>query len=429
MLFYPLDLFHILILVIPLNSITIKRVNELKGSVRVSGSKNAAIPILCTSLLAKSTVKLKNVPRISDIFKLIKILKYLKCKVKWSSSILTINSRNIQYKPLVIEECSEIRGSYYLIPVFLNLFGKCEILLPGGCKIGQRPIDAHLAAFEAMGYETIQKENHLWLKRKCQMEEIHYTMSKVSVGASINAILCALYSKYAVLDNLILEPEGMAVIDFLRCLGFHLDCLNNKCVIQGLRPLEKKKYDFKIIPDRMEAMTFILMGLLCGKIKVKNAEAGHMKYPLDLLIQAKYDITIGKKGIVAKKSRGSSFDIKTDVYPLFPTDMQALFGVLLAYSRGSCTVEETIFENRMQIYKDLGALGASINVIENKAYIIGGSSLRAGKLRCTDLRQGAAAMLIVLKTGGSVDNIQIIKRGYEDFFYKIKMLGADFELK
>lgn len=415
-------------MVINLNSVKITKVNDLKGSVYISGSKNAAIPILCTSLITRDTVKLKNVPRISDIDKLIKIIRYLGCKTRWVGNTLYIHSKNIRYKPLIIEECAEIRGSYYLIPVLLFLFEKCEFLLPGGCKIGERPIDAHIASFEALGYRVIQKNERLWLEKEKEVKEFHYKMSKPSVGASINTILAALRCRYAVIDDLVLEPEGLAVIDFLNSLGFKILSLNRRVVMKGYEAVQKR-YVYRIIPDRMEAMTFIVMGLLCGDIKVKKIEINHIKYPLDLLVKANYDITIRKGWVRARKSRGNSFDIKTDVYPLFPTDMQPLFGVLLAYSRGSCVVEETIFEKRMQIYHDLSEAGASINVIDNKAYIIGGEGLRGGNFFCTDLRQSAGLMLLALKNGGVVQNIQLLKRGYEDFFYKIKVLGAKFSIK
>ncbi len=411
-----------------MDRIRINKVKELKGSVRVSGSKNAAIPILCTSLIAKKEVILKNVPKISDILKLITIIKYLNCKVKWKKNALIINSINIEYKPLTIKECSEIRGSYYLIPIMLLLFRRCVIALPGGCKIGKRPIDAHIAAFEALGYKVLFKDNVLTLEKEKDVEKFQYIMSKQSVGASINTILCSLSCSYAVIDNLVLEPEGLAVIDFLKKLGYKVDALAHKCVYKGYEPIKVKKFSFEIIPDRMEAMTFIIMGLLCGKLKIKNVNVDHLKYPLDLLIQAKYKIKKGKNFVQVFHSRRNSFNIKTDIYPLFPTDMQPLFGVLLAYSRGSCTIEETIFENRLQIYKDLFNVGASINLIDNKAYIIGGNMLRPGNFTCVDLRHAAAIMLLLLKTGGKADQIYLLQRGYDNFFNKIKSLGAKFSI-
>lgn len=409
--------------------ITINKVNELKGTVKISGSKNAAIPILCTSILARKKVVFKNIPKISDIKIIIKILRYLNCKVKSNINTLIVDSSKIKYKSLAIKECTELRGSYYFIPVFLYLFDQCDILLPGGCNIGARPIDAHLDAFKAFGYSCVVEGNHLWVRKEYEVKEPAYKMTKPSVGASINAIVAALKCKYAIIDDLVLEPEALDVISFLKTLGFELDALKQRLVYRGYKENVEKVIKYSIIPDRIEAMTYIVMGLLCGDIKVKNINVDHLKYPLDLLIKAQYNIKIKNNYIRAIKSTGNSFDIKTDIYPFFPTDMQPIFGVLLAYSKGSCVIEEAIFENRMQIYNDLNSIGASVNVIGNKAYIIGSDIKVAINLSCKDLRHSAALMLLLLRNGGSVSNIDIINRGYDAFFYKIRMLGCNFKLK
>lgn len=417
-------------MVILLDKIIIKKPTKLKGTVKISGSKNAAIPILCTSLLSRRKVVLKNVPKITDILKLCKILKRIHCRVGWFMNTLTVDSSGLKYEPLVFKECMEIRGSYYLIPVFLYLFGKCEIALPGGCNIGRRPIDLHLEAFKAFGYDSYTVDNILSvIKNDSKKKEVHYTMSKHSVGASINAIIASLHCSYATIDNVVLEPEALAVVDFLNQMGYDVAALRSKCVYKGYKEIQTQKIKYRIIPDRMEAMTFIVMGLLCGKVKVKGVNIHHMKYPLDLLIRAKYKLRFGKKHITAYESRGNSFNIETEVYPLFPTDLQPIFGVLLAHSRGTCTVEERIFENRMQIYHDMISSGASINVIENKAYIIGGTTLNTNTYKASDLRQAAAVLILALKHGGTVENIQLIQRGYEVLFYKIRILGARFVLK
>ena len=412
-----------------MNMITINKVNELRGAVKISGSKNAAIPILCTSILARKKVIFKNIPKISDIKIIIKILRYLNCKIKSGINSLIIDSSKIKYKSLAIKECTELRGSYYFIPVFLYLFDKCDILLPGGCNIGARPIDAHLDAFKAFGYKCVIEENHLWIRRELDIKEPTYKMTKESVGASINAIIAVLKCEYAIIDNLVLEPEALDVISFLKELGFEMDALKQRLVYRGYKENTEKVIKYSIIPDRIEAMTFIVMGLLCGDIKVKNINADHLKYPLDLLVKAGYDIKIKKDYIRAIKSIGNSFDIKTDIYPFFPTDMQPIFGVLLAYSKGSCVIEEAIFENRMHIYNDLNSIGASVNVIGNKAYIIGSNIKGAINLSCKDLRHSAALMLLLLRNGGRLSNINLINRGYDAFFYKIRSLGCNFKIK
>lgn len=412
-----------------MQSISVNRVNYLKGSVHISGSKNACLPILCSSIITRGIVVLKNVANITDINDICDILRYLNCKVKRRGNRLKVDSTKIQYKSLNINKCSKIRGSYYLIPVMLYLFNKCEIALPGGCKIGQRPIDCHLECFQAFGFSTIIENNVLYIKSNQRKKEVLLSLSKKSVGASINAILCGLGCKHSIIENLVIEPEGLDLISFLKKIGFNISFLNNKCIIKSHKQDIKNRITYKIIPDRMEAMTFVILGLLNGRILIKGANPSHMKYPLDLLINAKYNLKITKKGILACKSRGNAFNIKTDIYPLFPTDMQPLFAILLAASRGMCVVDETIFENRMQIYYDLLEGGGQINVIENKAYITGVTEFSPKHFKCKDLRQGATLLLYIFTYGGSIDNIDIIKRGYDGIFYKLKLLGANFSLK
>lgn len=411
-----------------MNTMIIKKVNSLKGTVRISGSKNAALPILCTSILTRKKVIISNVPRIKDIKIVVKILRYLNCKVKIRLNKIKIDSKNIEYKSLAIAECSRLRGSYYFIPVLLYLFDKCDITLPGGCEIGLRPIDEHIRVFESLGFKVLYKDNHIWIRRQLNIDDLYIKLSKRSVGASINAIVSALKCKYAVLENLVLEPEGLDLIFFLNKLGFDIVALNNKVVYRGYNgsPLKIK---YKIIPDRIEAITFLVMGLLCGDIKVKGAILDHISYPLELLIKAKYNICIKDKYIRARKSRGYCFDIKTDVYPMFPTDMQPIFGVLLAYSKGSSVIHEAIFENRMQIYNDLISMGFDINVIDNKAYIIGSMINKPINFVAKDLRHCAALLILLVKNGGSISNIDFIKRGYSTVFYNISNLGVKFKIK
>ena len=401
---------------------------NLKGTVKVSGSKNASIPIICASIMHKGKIKLKNVPRISDVFAIVKILKYLSCRVRFIRSTLIIDSRKIKYKPLSIDECKKIRGSYYLIGPMLNLFGKCIIALPGGCNIGERPIDAHIDMLNAFGYETKIDNNILYINRLEEKQTVNYRMIKRSVGASINAILTSLTYNNAIISNLVIEPEAMNLIDFLHELGYHIESTLDVCITRG-RLYIPDDIAFNIIPDRIEAMTFIVMGLLCGDIKVKGSMPFHYNIALTNLVDSGYNVKLKKDMVRAKKSRGQAFNIKTDYYPLFPTDLQPILAVLLSTSRGSCCIEESIFENRMQIFKDLNNCGGYINIIGNKAYVVGTDTLEEHSFKAQDLRHSAALALLTLAYGGEVYDIEYIERGYENFFSKIRKLGAQFTLK
>ena len=191
---------------------------------------------------------------------------------------------------------------------------------------------------------------------------------------------------------------------------------------------ETSKIKYKIIPDRIETMTFIILGLLTGNIKVCKSNIEHYQLPLNLLIKAGYNIKIKKGNVIAKKSRGRAFDIETSVYPGFPTDMQPLFGVLLSLSKGKSQIKENIFENRMQIYEDLVSSNACVNVISNNAYVMGVDNLKYNEYVAKDLRHSAALVLLVLTFGGIVNELEILNRGYESFFYKIRQLRAVFKI-
>jgi UDP-N-acetylglucosamine 1-carboxyvinyltransferase len=399
----------------------------LKGKVNISGSKNAAIPIICTSIIKRGKVVLKNIPRISDIFNLLKIIKELNCKVVFIQNTLIIDSTNIKYKSLNNEHARKIRGSYYLIGPLLFLFGKCEIALPGGCSIGERPIDAHIDMLESYGNKVEIINNVLCVVRLNETKELTYKMIKKSVGASINAIICSCLLEKIVLSDLVIEPEAKDVISFMKKIGFEIIFNQEECIIYN-SVFERKIIKHKIIPDRIEAMTFIILGLLTGNIKVCKSNIEHYQYPLNLLIKAGYHIKIKKGNVIAKKFRGKAFDIETGIYPKFPTDMQPLFGVLLSTSKGNSQITETIFENRMHIYEDLNLAKACVNVVDNKAYIIGVDNLSYSNYYSKDLRHSAAVVLLALTYGGTVDNLDVLNRGYEVFFYKIRQLRAVFKI-
>lgn len=397
----------------------------IKGSVICSGAKNAAIPILCASLLSKGKVMLRNVPRISDIMDICQILRYLDCKVIFKSHTLLIDNTNLKYKPLFLEECKKLRGSYYFIGVFLALFSKCEIWLPGGCKIGSRPIDVHLQAFEDLGFKYTIENNVLTVYKTNVNDTASVSMKKKSVGASINAIFAGLgLSNYEISHGLY-EPEGQDVINFLQKIGYHLTYND------GVVKYEKSKLEFRLIkhtvlPDRMEALTYVAMGLLKGEVTVKRVNPLHLSYPLELLKTAGYQISYTENEIVAKKSYGSEMNIKTDIYPSFPTDLQSIFGVLCLNTIGKSKIEETIFENRMQIYKDLKDSGVHCEIKGNTATIYGTNKIQSKNYIAYDLRHGAALLLLALlgDKESTISNFEYVLRGYDDIINKVKALGG-----
>lgn len=399
--------------------------STIKGNIICSGSKNAALPLLCASLLAKGKVLLRNVPRISDIFDVCQIMRYLDCKVIFKGHTMLIDNTNLKYKPLFLEECKKIRGSYYFIGVFLALFSKCEIWLPGGCKIGSRPIDVHLQAFADLGFKYVIENDVLMVYRTTITDEAKITLSKKSVGASLNAVFAGFGLNKYELANGLFEPEGLDVLRFLQQIGYQVNYDGS------IVKYEKKKLDFKfakhtIISDRMEALTYTVLGLLKGEVTIKKVCTKDIEYPLELLRLAGYRITYTDCEITARKSFGKEMDIVTDIYPGFPTDLQSIFGVLFLNTQGKSRIRETIFENRMQIYQDLKDSGVVCEIAGNTAVVEGTNQVNTKQFKVFDLRHGAALLLLALFSDMDtiITDFDYVLRGYDDIINKIKSLGG-----
>ena len=377
--------------------------------------------------MSKDKVTLRNVPRISDIFNLCKILEYVDCKVKFKNNILIIDSSNIHYKPLLIEECRKLRASYYFIGVFLSLFNKCEILLPGGCNIGERPIDYHLDAFKQMGYEYVIENDVLSINKSKNINYIDIFVKNKSVGASINTLLASTDFDEGIISNLLIEPECENLISFLKVLGYNYQIFNDKVII-GKKVLENKKINFKIIPDRIETMTFTVLGLLCGDLIIQKCNPNHLLTPLNILLRTGYKIKVQKDCLHVYKSVGNQIKIKTEVYPGFPTDLQPIFGVLGSQTIDKSYIEETIFENRLQIYKDLIESGIKCNIVDNNVVISPGK-VHSKDYNVYDLRHGAALIILAAIGDGYsyLCDFDYVLRGYEDIIKKLNKIGLMIE--
>lgn len=397
----------------------------IKGHITCSGAKNASIPLLCASLLAKGKVLFRNVPRISDIFDLCEIIRRLDCKVVFKGHTMLIDNTNLKYKPLLFEECKKIRGSYYLIGVFLTLFSKCEILLPGGCKIGSRPIDIHLQAFTDLGFEYTIVGDVLTVYKTRALEEVSITLKKKSVGASINAMLAGLSLEYFEIKNALFEPEGLDVIGFLQKLGYKISYSNDTLKFRR-SSLDFKLTKHTVLPDRIEGLTYAILGLLAGDVTIKHVNTKHLEYPLQILKAAGYHISYTESEIRAKKSFGKPIQIKTDIYPGFPTDLQSLFGVLSLHTNGKSEIEETVFENRMHIYYDLQDSGVDCYINNNIAVVEGTTQIESKNYKAYDLRHGAALLILALlgNKESVISNFEYVLRGYDDIIAKVRSLGG-----
>lgn len=397
--------------------------SKVKGKVNISGSKNAALPIICASILNKGKVILKNIPRISDVFDMCNILKYLNCKVNFKGNTLIIMSKNIVYKPLLLEECKKIRASYYFIGVFLFLFKKCEILLPGGCKIGSRPIDYHLKAFNDMGYKYNIENNILTIEKEKNNESFDITLINKSVGTTMNVILAGLGFNDGIIGNSLIEPECEDLISFLNIIGFNIENTSSNVVIKAHNKINTK-IKYEIIPDRIEAMTYTVLGLLCGDLVINKCNPKHLLSPLNILKEAGYKLDFKQECLHVYKSVGNQINIKTDVYPGFPTDLQPIFGVLASQTKNISSIEENIFDNRMQIYNDLIVSNVECIIDKNNVKIIP-ANIISKDYTVYDLRHGAAVLLLALIGNGSskISNFELVLRGYENILQKLSKIG------
>lgn len=396
---------------------------ELNGEISINASKNAALPILCASLLNKGKTKILNLPKIDDINQLLSIFSYLNINYSYKDTF-QINPTNFEYKTLAISDVTKFRASYYLIGVFLYLFDKCEINTPGGCNLGNRPLNYHLEAFKKMGYKIEYDKETIKISREYMTRKITYKLEKPSVGATINIILAGLKSGVTII-NYAKEPEVIDTINFLNKMGCNIYYKDNLYVMPSTI---NKNIAYSIIPDRIEALTYVIMALLCGNIKINNINLLHIDSIIKLLIINGANIQIEKNALVVYKSKITPFNFETDYYPGIPTDIQPLLSVLFLYNKGNVFIKDDIFENRFSALYELQKLGAKCEI--NPPYAkITNSVLIGGNVVAKDLRAAAALLVCALasKCVTTIENYEIINRGYAHIYDNLKNLGAKFE--
>ncbi len=397
----------------------------LSGTIKIHGSKNACLPIMCASLLNRGRATISNVPKIADVYNLLSIFSYLNVTYTFTDDVLVIDSSKLTYSDLLINEVLTFRASYYLIGIFLALFGKCKIYYPGGCKLGERPLDYHFDAFEAIGYNVNYNDNIIEIAGIPKNEHIDITLKGNSVGATINIVFATIFLN-ATIHNYSLEPEVIDTLDFLGKLGFKIIKNQN---IEIFNSIPKRSVKYRIIPDRIEALTYVVMALLCGNIKLENVNLLHIDYPIRTLILNNADIIMYKNVMCCNKSKVIPFNFEADLYPKIPTDAQPLFSVLFLFNNGSAIIEDKIFKNRFSAPLELVHLGARVTAIENKI-ITNHSIFVSGSVRAFDLRACAALFLFAIAspTNTVINNYEIIERGYDDFLKNLKSLGVKYEI-
>ncbi|MGN1326967.1 MAG: UDP-N-acetylglucosamine 1-carboxyvinyltransferase [Clostridia bacterium] len=405
---------------------------RLYGDVNISGAKNAAIAIIPATLLIDGICTLENVPNISDVKLYCTILEKLGAKITWlTKNSCTIDTRNITSTVAPIDMTSKFRASYYLLGALLSRFKKAEVGLPGGCKLGARPIDQHIKGFEALGASINVAQGKISASAEKLVGASIY-MDTVSVGATINVMLAAVLAEgTTIIDNAAKEPHIVDVANFLNTMGADIHGAGTDMIkINGVSKLHGN-ITYSIVPDQIEAGTFMLAAVASkGDITLHNCISEHLDcLTAKILEMGGHVVENGDSLRVWCDSQINKTNVKTAPYPGFPTDLQPQIGVALSIANGTSIINESIWESRFQYTAELNKMGANITAQGKTAFFEGVSSLSGAPVYASDLRAGAALIIAGIIANGKTElyNLEHIDRGYEDIEEKFRKLGANIQ--
>lgn len=415
-----------------MKKIVIEGGHDLSGTIKISGAKNSAVALIPAAILSDDIVTIYNVPNISDRNALIEIIELLEGEVSLNEDCLKLNMQNIKNKVIPEELSKKLRASYYFMGALLGRYNKVEMYFPGGCNIGARPIDLHLKGFEMLGAK-IDINGDCYTIEAEELKGARIYLDFASVGATINLMLAAVKAKgTTIISNAAREAEIVNIATLLNNMGAKITGAGTSEIkIVGVEKLGKAIIE--VIPDRIEAGTYIIIGALLGKNLVID---GVIKEHVESLLSKLKDIGVdfeykNNKVTINKCENMSPINVKTLVFPGFPTDLGQPMSVLLTQTNGTSLFEETIWENRMGHVKYLNKMGANISVNGNHAVIMGPTNLKGAEVIATDLRAGAAMVTagLIAKGETRIGDIEHILRGYENIIDKLQNVGAKISIK
>lgn len=423
------DAFCITLGDIELDNFIIEGGKELFGDVTISGAKNAAVAIIPAAILADDVVRIENIPNISDVSLIIQILDSMGAEIKMvNKDTIDIDTRNVRCESVPYEMTSKLRAGYYLIGAMLGRFKRSEVAMPGGCDFGARPIDQHIKGFEMLGASVNVVNGMVCAKAEKLIGSTIY-MDVVSVGATINVMLAAVLARgLTVIENAAKEPHIVDLANFLNSMGADVRGAGTDVIkIRGVEKMHGCTYS--IIPDQIEAGTYMIAAATCGgDVLVKNVIPKHLESISAKLEEAGAEIIEYDDAVrVTRFKPLVKCNVKTMPHPGFPTDVQPQMAVLLSVAHGTSILSESVWDNRFQYVGQLSRMGANIQVDGKVAVIEGVDHLTGVKVKATDLRAGAAMIIagMVAKGETIVENVHFIDRGYEDVVKKFNSLGAD----
>ena len=404
--------------------------NMLKGQVRISGSKNASLPILAATLLSDKKIQLSNLPKVKDIETMLLLLKSLDTKIKYlkNNKLVSIENNKKNKTFVSYSLVKTMRAGILVLGPLLARYSKAKVSLPGGCAIGTRPIDIHLKALSKLGvsYKIVQGYVHANAPKGLVGTKIKFP--KISVGATENLIIAASLAKgETILSNCAIEPEIKDLVNFLNKMGCKINWIGKRTIkILGVKNLNKVNY--KIMPDRIEAGTYLIAAAITkGNIKIFGINPQIIRTEIDILKKVGAKIKLKNNHITIQGNKKiKNINIKTAPYPGFPTDLQAQMMVLLCKANKRSVISEKIFENRFMHVSELNRMGAKIKIKGNKAIIEGNTKFEGAELMATDLRASVSLILAALtsKSKSKINRIYHLDRGYEQIEIKLKKIGA-----
>lgn len=412
-----------------MEKIAINGGRKLSGKVKISGSKNAVLPIIIAAILADGPSVINDVPDLTDVHILKDILLELGAEVEFKNNVFKINPCGIKNWEASYESINKMRASVLVMGPLLAKFGRALVAMPGGCAIGTRPIDLHLKGFESLGAKIALEEGFVSAYSDNGLKGGKIYLDFPSVGATENIMMAAaLADGITTIENAAEEPEIVDLANFINAMGGNVRGAGTNVIkITGADRLNGAEHT--VIPDRIEAGTYLIAGALAGNsVTVENVIAHHIRPVISKLIECGVELEENASSItITKAATIKPTDIKTLPYPGFPTDMQSVFSVMLCLAQGTSIITETVFENRFMHIDELKRMGANAK-IEGKSVVIEGvESLKGAQVKATDLRAGAALILAGLMAEGRTEiyDVYHIFRGYEDIIEKMTGLGAD----